>query len=325
MSGRYLSRILILIPLWVVSACGPGEGEGTKGSQRAGSGDAVTAQVASYDLATGRDQRVLVGLVAGEGRVISFGTARFSFAYIGTRDERLATPEPGPTATAAWLPIPGQKLVSVPAEARRVEPSEGVGVYAARGVRFDRPGFWQVTATIDLDGQPAEAKADLEVSADPVIVAPGEAAPRSQNHLPEAPDVPARAVDSRAAPDGAVPDPELHTATVAAAIASGRPTMVVIATPVYCQSRFCGPITDSVQRLAQVHGGRMNFVHLEVWRNFRAKQVNEAAAEWIYPPGAEDVREPWVFLVGADGNVLERFDNVASDAELNAAVTSALS
>jgi len=44
--------------------------------------------------------------------------------------------------------------------------------------------------------------------------------------------------------------------------------MVVVSTPTYCQSRFCGPITDSVSALAQRYGDRMAFVHLEVWKNF---------------------------------------------------------
>ena len=76
--------------------------------------------------------------------------------------------------------------------------------------------------------------------------------------------------------------------TVATAIASGRPTMVVISTPVYCVSQFCDPITDLVPLLAGEHQDRMNFVHIEVWRDFEAKTVNKAAAEWILPPGAQD-------------------------------------
>ena len=48
--------------------------------------------------------------------------------------------------------------------------------------------------------------------------------------------------------------------------------------------------------------------------------MNKAAAEWIYPPGTKDPREPWVFGVGRDGRISHRFDNVATDAELEQAV-----
>lgn len=64
----------------------------------------------------------------------------------------------------------------------------------------------------------------------------------------------------------------------------------------------------------------MAFVHLEVWKNFDKSEVNKAAAEWIYPPGTKDPREPWVFVIGRDGRIAHRFDNVATDAELQQAV-----
>ena len=61
-------------------------------------------------------------------------------------------------------------------------------------------------------------------------------------------------------------------------------------------------------------------VHLEVWKDLDNNEVNKAAAEWIYPPGTKDPREPWVFVVGRDGRISRRFDNVATDAELEQAV-----
>ncbi|MDP8953877.1 MAG: hypothetical protein M3N37_02950 [Actinomycetota bacterium] len=285
--------------------------------------DALNALVASYDLAADRPQRFMVGLVTNDQQLVSFGEARLSFAYLG-EGQGAPPPEPGPEAIAAWQPIPGQDLTEVPDAPRVVSGSEGTGVYAARDVTFARPGFWQVDVAVEVDGQTKRAEAAFQVHPEPVIVAPGDAAPPSENHLPGAQGVPVKAVDSRAEPDGTVPDPELHQLTVAEALASGKPTMVVVSTPVYCVSRFCGPITDAVQELARRHGGAMNFVHIEVWKDFEAKILNEAAADWIYPPGAEDAVEPWVWVVGADGVVTERFDNVASEAELAAAVEAAI-
>jgi hypothetical protein len=52
--------------------------------------------------------------------------------------------------------------------------------------------------------------------------------------------------------------------------------------------------------------------------------VNRAAADWIFPSGKGHFHEPWVFVVGRDGKVTQRFDNVASDAELAGAVQTAL-
>ena len=49
--------------------------------------------------------------------------------------------------------------------------------------------------------------------------------------------------------------------------------------------------------------------------------MSPSAAEWISPRnGTGDTQEPWVFLVGGDGIVRERFDNIAGDASLAEAV-----
>jgi hypothetical protein len=144
--------------------------------------------------------------------------------------------------------------------------------------------------------------------------------PRTPDLLPGDPDAPPDAVDSRAEDDGTVPDPELHEKTVAAAIDAGRPVMAVISTPVCCVSRFCGPITDTVQELAQEYGDRMDFVHLEVFRDFEANTLNKAAVEWISPDRLGKPAEPWVGLVDAGGTVIERWDNVASERSLTEAV-----
>lgn len=316
---------LVITTLMIASCGGNGQPAAPTSSveQVPQGAEGLNALVASYDLAADRPQRFLVGLVTNDQKLVSFGAAQLSFSYLGEgKDAR--EPEPGPQAVADWQAIPGQDLDSVPEEARVVSGSEGTGVYAARNVMFDRPGFWQVDIVVGVEGGTMTAQAAFQVLAAPAIPAPGDAAPRTENHLPGAEGVPVKAVDSRARPDGAVPDPELHQLTVAQALATGKPTMVVVSTPVYCVSRFCGPITDAVQELARQHAGAVNFVHIEVWKDFEGKVLNEAAAEWIYPPGAEDAAEPWVWMIGADGVITERFDNVASDAELAAAVEAAI-
>ena len=287
------------------------------------SGDDLNALVASYDISARTPQRFVVGLVTNDQQLVSFGVADLSFSYLGTGDAS-GGPVPGPKATGTWQPIPGQDLGTVPDAPIVGDAVDGIGVYAARRVEFDKPGFWQVDVEVDVDGDARRAQAAFEVYSEHAVVALGDPAPRTVNHLPGAAGVPVKAVDSRAEEDGTVPDPELHELTVADAIESGKPTLLVVATPVYCVSRFCGPITDAVQALAKQFGDRMNFVHIEVWRDFEEQALNKAAAEWIYPPGIEEAKEPWVWVVDGDGMIVTRFDNVASEAELAAAVDDVL-
>jgi peroxiredoxin len=63
---------------------------------------------------------------------------------------------------------------------------------------------------------------------------------------------------------------------------------------------------------------------LEVWQDYAANKVNPAAAEWIAPTPETDGREPWVFVIDHNGIIVQRFDNVASDAELEEAVENVL-
>ena len=97
--------------------------------------------------------------------------------------------------------------------------------------------------------------------------------------------------------------------------------LLVVSTPTYCVSLFCGPVTDMVGELAKQYGDRARFIHIEVWKDYKAQQLNDAAKEWI-ARGA-DINEPWVFLIGADGKVAARFDNIATRADLETAAPEA--
>lgn len=310
----------------VISACSSGSDStpsAAPGSTGAPSSDEVAAQVASYELVADRPQRFIVGLFSNEDGMVSFGTAQLAFRYLGTEDDPLDEPRLGPTATAEFLPIPGSPDADEPT-ARFTSPSEGRGVYGADDISFDEAGFWEVTVELDIAGHTRSTTAAFEVGDTAHVPVVGDPAPRTENLLPGDPDAPPDAVDSRSDDAGTVPDPELHEETIANALDAGRPVMVVVSTPVYCVSRFCGPITDTVQALARTHGNRMDFVHLEVWRDFENNTINKAAAEWIWPDRTGDPAEPWVFLVDATGTIVQRWDNVATEADLADAVDQVL-
>ena len=320
--GRLMGSLAAVALL--AAACGGGDGDDTPSaastSTSSPSAGRIEAQAAGYDLSVEGPQRFIVGLLTGENRLVSFGTAQLNFVYLGTKEKPLNEGTLGPSYEARWIPIPGQKVDPATPGPKIVEPSDGAGVYEANGVTFDKAGFWGVIVSVDIGGREQQARSRFDVLAKSEVPRPGADAPRTENHLPGADGVAPKAIDSRANDDGKVPDPELHQQTVAAAIASGRPTLLVVSTPVFCVSKFCGPITDAVQGLAKEYGDRMSFVHVEVWRDFEAKAVNKAAAEWIT---AGDAHEPWVFLIGRDGKVLRRWDNVASEPDMRAAVQQA--
>jgi hypothetical protein len=291
-------------------------------------GDAggLVAAVASYDIVAERPARFIVGLYTpDQSQTLAYGTVSFSFTHLGDRDGSDAGGQPpvGPV-DAVFLPIPGQDLDLGTSEPKLVAGSEATGVYAAPDVEFERAGFWEVTVIANVDDRTETTTGAFEVLATSDVPAVGELAPRTRQPLAGDPSVDPKAIDSRADANTPVPDPELHEITVADAIATARPAMVVVSTPTFCVSRFCGPITDSVHELALRYGDRMEFIHLEVWQDFEANQLNPAAAEWIAPTPETQGGEPWVFVIDGDGIIVQRFDNVASEAELLAAVEDSL-
>lgn len=304
-----LRRLAMLTVLAVTAvACSSG---GDEASTPAG-GDDLSVSVASFDLAVGPVDRFLVGLVTPDQELISYGSPELRFSFAGTGSGTVPSP-PGPPVKAVFLPVPGTTTPSpVPDEPRQVKGSER-GVYAAK-TAFDRAGFWQVEVTARVDGKERTGTGAFSVSEKHLVPAPGDAAIPSENLTMATADAPKAGIDSRAGGSGEVPDPSLHGTTVAAALAAKRPTVVVLSTPVYCQSRFCGPVTDVVEELAGVYGDRASFVHIEIWRDFQGKVINKSAAEWLLRDG--DLTEPWVYVIGADGRITARFDNVVNRFEL---------
>jgi hypothetical protein len=315
-SMRRTRSLVALLAVVVLAAC-TGTPEPDPGATRTttpATGE-LQAFVASYDLSADRPVRVMVGLVSGDGRVLSHGSVEFAFAYLGRT--QAGTPEPGPEAEAVFLPVPGEEAsegdVPTPTPG-----SEARGVYAAQGVELDRAGVWQVEVSASVEGEgEMTGVGTFTVLDEPQVPVPGEPAPRTVNHLPGAKGVPPGAIDSRSETAGEVPDPILHRDTIAGAIRQQRPVLVIFSTPVYCVSRFCGPVTDVIEAVAKDHQGDAAFIHVEIWRDFEGQVLNRAAVDWIGDPTqGETLQEPWLFLVGRDGRVVARWDNLFDVAEV---------
>ncbi|MGH3371844.1 MAG: hypothetical protein ACRDPR_17775 [Nocardioidaceae bacterium] len=320
---RSLAPVVVAAAL-LAAGCGSGGGNDPDPSADSTRGDArVAALPANFDLAADSPQAFLLGLIGPEQESIAYGTIELAFTYTGPADRPLPDPRPGPTAVASFLAVSGDQLDPDTPGPRAVSPSRARGVYATEPLTFPDAGFWGVTATTQLDGNPVETSAAFEVLAEHQVPAVGDPAPRTINPVAGDPVTPAVAIDSRAQDGEPIPDPELHATTIAAAQDQHRPVTVVISTPTYCTSRFCGPVTDTVSGLAARYADHMDFVHLEVWTDFENRQINPAAAEWILR-GDGDGNEPWVFVVDADGTISHRFDNVANETVLDAAIQEVL-
>jgi len=117
--------------------------------------------------------------------------------------------------------------------------------------------------------------------------------------------------------DGPCP---FHDHTVADVLAAGDPLAFLIATPAFCSTQYCGPV---VETLIEASGSfpSVRPIHLEVYENTddaNGTLNNLRAASQLAEIGLDF--EPSLFLVGRNGIVADRIDNVFDRAELELAL-----
>lgn len=188
------------------------------------------------------------------------------------------------------------------------------GFYAVDEAAFPDPGVWMAEFAV-ADGTPTRP-AVFEVAAESVAPKPGDAAPRTANRtLRDA----AAFAELSTRP---VERDDLHNISVAEALDAGRPFVVFFASPRFCVSALCGPVTETLAGARAALGGAVEFIHIEPWdldvaRNDGRLVPSAELAEW----GLET--EPWTFVVGADGRIASRFHGPVALGEAVAAVRAA--
>jgi hypothetical protein len=182
------------------------------------------------------------------------------------------------------------------------------GIYVTQ-VTFERPGPWGLEVLAKQGGGPvAVSRFNINVLAVPRTPVPGTPAPRSHNLI--ASDV----QDLRQIDTSDPPDPRLHQVRIAAAIAQGKPQIIVFATPKFCSSRVCGPVVDIVRTLLPTYGARVIFTHQEIWQDAAAHKFFPTVVEWNLQT------EPWIFVVDQQGIIRAKFEGLTTAREIEAAL-----
>ena len=198
--------------------------------------------------------------------------------------------------------------------------------YGVRGsystpIDFPEAGEYLLTVTPiggDVEG---EAHIPLTVLADAPVPSVGDTPPASRTKtLGDGLDLP----DVTTAYQ---PDAGLYEISVADAVASGQPSVIVFATPAFCTSPTCGPQVDTVAELRAAHPDAANYIHVELYDNpseiqgdLSRAQLVPAADEWGFTSIPEWTNESWVFVLDADGIIRQRFEGFATLTELEAAL-----
>lgn len=201
----------------------------------------------------------------------------------------------------------------------RVWPYGTRGLYTTR-LSFDAPGKWRVEIEVPQDGGVqglVELTFDVqEQTAAPAVGTPG---PRSKNKTIG--DV--ERISQLTT--GSLQDEDLYQNTIADALTSGIPSVIVMASPAFCTNAVCGPQVEVLQELKDTYKGKANFVHIDLYDNPEEIQgdltramVSPTVLEWGLPS------TEWSFVVDDEGIVSARFEAFATLEELEEALLKVL-
>lgn len=268
-------------------------------------GDVGSESPAAVPAPTGTPAPALQAVVAASQ--LTVGLQRFP---VGVLDHN--TPVSDATVhVQAYFAAAGSSVLKGESDAPfKGEGLEGRGLYVAR-LSFDAAGQWLAVISVQRPGRPpVSVPAPFRVLTAASVPTAGQPAIKSRNQtIKDVPDV--SYIDSGSPPD------DMHTISIADAIAQHHPALVVFATPAFCTSATCGPQVHAVQLLEPAYRDRLAFIHVEIYRDFKPdparRQLTPTVLEWHLQT------EPWVFLIDRSGIIRAVFESTAATDELRQA------
>ena len=239
------------------------------------------------------DVRVSFLVIDSEGRVVTLPTARVWVASALDTSPFLES-----TAKLERIGVPG----GVVADASHI--------YVAR-LNLSRPGTYWLLAEPEGGGTKVQALGNVVVVKQDSAPDVGDPAIASKT-----PTVASTGGDFAKLTTRTPPDESLLKYSVADSLRAKVPFVVTFSTPKFCSSRTCGPVVDVVEEVSElVEGGDVRFIHVEVFEgNDPANGYNRWMKDWGL------TTEPWTFVVGRDGKIVERYEGVVSVHELEQVV-----
>jgi hypothetical protein len=127
---------------------------------------------------------------------------------------------------------------------------------------FDDPGEWRLRISVEEGGTTREAALTVAVTEESVVRDVGQMAAFSASKTWESSGGDLATITSHY-----VPDPELYRISIAEALITGKPSVIVFASPAFCTTPTCGPQVETVSELRQRYAEQANFIHVEVYDN----------------------------------------------------------
>ena len=284
--------VLLLVPFsLLLTACGSPQGAAQPTTIAASQAVSAYVQIASSDLAVGQNRFTFA--IIDRGHPLKGGSPHLSlFSLRGGRAISEGTAVAHFNDFAHGLRDTSQNSAAV----------EIGGVYATY-IPLPVAGNWGVQVTLRYYGHTYQLRQGFTVR--PHSLTPAVGSPAPLTHNPTVAQVPAGLLDSGRPPD------DMHRLSIAQVIARHTPLLVLFATAAYCTSRLCGPEIETIKALEQRYRGRVDFIHIEIYKN--------ANPQYGYAPAVLQWHlrtEPWVFVVDRQGNIRAKFEGPTTGQEI---------
>ncbi|MGH2753299.1 MAG: TlpA family protein disulfide reductase [Actinomycetota bacterium] len=253
------------------------------------------------------DGQSLFPVVASSEIVV--GDNRLQIGLIDDNDAPLRSPE---TELHVSFVAPGRDQPSSETDMSflwTIKPIQGLWAGEAT---FDAAGQWEAIIDVSGGGYDETVTTTVDVRKDGTTPVIGEPAPSVDT--PTAADV----ADLSEISTDSNPDPRLYKLSIADALKSGKPTVIVFATPKFCTSQVCGPTLSIVKDVAKEFP-KVNFIHIEPYDLDKVPEKLEpvpAVTAWGLPS------EPWVFVTDGKGRVAAKYEGSVAPSELTALLRS---
>ncbi len=192
------------------------------------------------------------------------------------------------------------------------------GLYVTEA-RFANAGSYVAEVIVPSNGESVRLRFPFDVRTEPESVAVGKSAPASRNR------VGSEVASLAELTTSTTPEPSLYRVRIADAIASGRPFVVVFASPAFCTTPLCGPQVEDLAVLARDYAGKAEFIHVDLYENPHEIRGDLARArrtpilkEWGV------TTDEWTFVVASDGRIAARFEAYAAREEVEGALQAVL-
>ena len=247
---------------------------------------------------------------------LGVGTARIGFVL--TSKTGFVTTD-GVQVTPKYISDGAEKAKPVVDTAFQQWPYGNRGLYTAY-IEFDKAGEWQLDISVPGEGGAMmTVPLAFEVFDSAYSPMEGQAAVSTMT----------RTVDDveslQELTTGSLQDPDLYQISLDQAIENEMPTVVVFASPAFCQNAVCGPQVDVLQELKNSYRSDANFVHVDFYDNPHEIQGDLERA--VISPAVREWRLPsieWTFVIDRQGTVNARFEGFATYDEVEAALEQVL-